>query len=119
MATKSKSKSKASKATKGKATKGKQARRPDKKNQGRNNMPVRKPEGRGLPSAESRALGAMLQSERWYEPAMLAIAAAFYRCKGNASHAAAELGVSWRSLRDWCAEYPELQRGLEAARKTR
>jgi len=107
-------KTKTSKPSKPVAKKASMAKRPDKKS--RRIAPPSKPAERGLPSAESRAFGAMLASERWYETAAGVIVKAFYKSKGNATHAAKALNISWRSLRDWCQEYPELQRALDSAR---
>jgi DNA-binding NtrC family response regulator len=87
-----------------------------KRNRGRRTQPVKRPARVLPPSAESKALGAMLASERWYATAVAHILQAVYATRGNATHTANELGVSWRSLRDWCANYPELQRALEHAR---
>lgn len=67
-------------------------------------------------STFSRALGAMLACERWYHDAAAEILRAIYKANGNAVHAATELGVAWRTLRNWCETYPELQRALTDAR---
>lgn len=72
--------------------------------------------GNGSQSADSRALGAMLGSPRWYDTAAEEIVSAFYQAGGNAKRAATSLGVPWRTLRSWCQAYPELQRSLDAAR---
>ena len=89
-------------------------KRPSARNPGR--LAVKASHPRPPASAESKALGAMLGSERWYPVAAEHIVKAFYATDGNAVQTARALGVSWRSLRDWCALYPELQRSLDAAR---
>ena len=62
-------------------------------------------------------LHSMLASPDHRHAAMAEIVAAIWAERGNAVRVATRLGIHHRTLRKWCAEYPQIQAQLEAARK--
>ena len=64
-------------------------------------------------------LHSMLSSPDHRHAAMSEIVSAIWTERGNATHTAARLGIHHRTLRKWCAEYPEIQAQLERARAAR
>jgi hypothetical protein len=70
-------------------------------------------------SPDACALGAMLGSATWYPVAVAHLTQLFFEAGGNARESARRLRVPWRTLRNWCCIYPELQRNLDSAREAK
>ena len=67
--------------------------------------------------ADAKALGAMLESERWRQAALAEIVRVLRLTRGNATRAAELLEVSPRTMRAWLQAHDDLRAALEKIRE--